>query len=208
MVLRNEALLAQLLPYNQFGLHAVGAGLRHGEVFGLAVKGIAIAVDIERSLSGEDVSPALLHALQEPFQLRIVAAVGGIEHIPVRHEAEGVDRISLLLPSPAPSRAAAGIRRRRRPLWISLYCSYIHVWFVHVSVGNAPGEGMEKPGDTWRSAVLAPDVSPGRPVFRAVVCSLRPKGGSYPPPMAEPDRYVQSILHGSVPFLSCSALRG
>lgn len=39
-----------------------------------------------------------------------------------------------------------------------------------------------------------------------VVCGLREE--SYPPPMAEPDRYVQSILHGSVPFLSCSALRG
>ena len=97
MVAGDEILLFYFRSCNQLGFHTVGTDLCRGKVLGLAVKGVAVAVNIKRSLSGENVGPVLLHALHQPFQFRIVASVRNIEHILLRHEAEGVDRIGFLL---------------------------------------------------------------------------------------------------------------
>ena len=81
----------------QFGFHPVGADLCQGKVFGLAAKGVAIAVDIKRKLAVKDIRLVVSNALLQSGKLRIVAVVRDIKHIPVRHEAESVDRIRLLL---------------------------------------------------------------------------------------------------------------
>ena len=97
MVARDEAVFRQFLSYNQFGLHAVGADLRHGDIFRLVLPCRAVAVHIERQLAVEDIRSVIPDTLLQSGQLCVIAAVRNIEHIPVGDEAESIDRITLLL---------------------------------------------------------------------------------------------------------------
>ncbi len=97
VVARDEAAFRQLPAHNQFGLHAAGAGPCEGEVCGFVPAGRAVAVYVQRHFPSEYFLPVPLHAVLKPCEFGGVAVVGDVEHVPVRHEAEGVDRVRLFL---------------------------------------------------------------------------------------------------------------
>ena len=97
MVLRDETFLLDSAAHDKFRLHAVGADFRHRKVVGIALSGGAVAVHMERHSLIQDVRLVLLHALQQPGQLRVITVERYIEHVPVGDEAERVYRIGLPL---------------------------------------------------------------------------------------------------------------
>ena len=97
MVLRDEAVFRQPLTGDEFGLYAVGAQPGSPQVCLTAAFGMAVTVHAEGHGAGPDFVIVSLHAVFQPFQFRLVAAEGNIEHIVRGDEAEHVGGVRPLL---------------------------------------------------------------------------------------------------------------
>ena len=93
VVVGDEVVFVQPLPGDQFRLHAVGARPCGGQACLFRLAGVAVSVHIERQPPAHDIRLVALYALQEALQFAPVSLPWHIEHVLLRHEAEGVGRV-------------------------------------------------------------------------------------------------------------------
>ena len=97
MVLCDETFFLNSAAHDEFRLHPVGTDGGYPQVFPFAVKGIAVAVHIERKTAAEYAVLVPAHAFQQPGKLPVVAVKRHIEHILLWYETEGVGGVRFLL---------------------------------------------------------------------------------------------------------------
>ena len=97
MVPGDETFLFDPAAHNEFRFHTVGTDGGYPQVFLFAVKGIAVAVHVERKTAAEYAVLVPAHAFQQPGKFLVIVAPRHIEHILLWHETEGVGGVRFLL---------------------------------------------------------------------------------------------------------------
>ena len=97
MVPGDETFLFDSAAHDKFRLHPVGTDGGHPQVFLFVVKGIAVAVHVERKTAAEYDVLVPAHTFQQPGKLPFVAVKRHIEHILLWYETEGVGGVRFFL---------------------------------------------------------------------------------------------------------------
>ncbi len=97
MVAGDKVFFLDFRTDNQFGFHTVGTDLRRGKVLGFAAQRVAVAVNQQRQPAVKNCGFVFFDTLQQAGKFRVIAIPRHVEHVLLRHEAEGVGRVCFLL---------------------------------------------------------------------------------------------------------------